>query len=98
MFREFLFSRTKLASCVFFTRKSVIATETLIEFDTALAIATSVWRTAQLLREREAGLPKPTIWQDAGKMQNNKNRVHLMLYGSDPGARHMLCAGSISNF
>ena len=35
----------------FFAKKSVIAREFLPEVDTSPAIATSVWRTAQLLRE-----------------------------------------------
>ena len=44
--------------CVFFAKRSVIAREFLPEFDTSPAIATSVLRTAQLLRE-------PPSWNTA---------------------------------
>ena len=43
--------------CVFFTRKSVIARGFLLEVNTSLAIATSVWRAARLLRDPPPGTP-----------------------------------------
>ena len=45
----------ELASCMFFVRISVIARELLVEFDTSVATATSVWRAGQLLREHPPG-------------------------------------------